>query len=87
MKKIIISMAVMAMFAVMPASAQGIAFGVKGGVNFTKMSIDNDAVDCEAQVQHRTGFCHLVLLINQENRQPSLSTTTKTNGPYEKDDE
>ena len=50
MKKIIISMVVMAMFAVMPASAQGIAFGVKGGVNFTKMSIDNDAVDCEAGV-------------------------------------
>lgn len=34
MKKIIISMVVMAMFAVMPASAQGIAFGVKGGWNF-----------------------------------------------------
>ena len=50
MKKTIISMVVMAMFAVMPANAQGIAFGVKGGVNFTKMSIDDDAVKSEAGV-------------------------------------
>ena len=48
MKKTIISMVVMAMFAVMPANAQGIAFGVKGGVNFTKMSIDDDAVKSES---------------------------------------
>ena len=47
MKKTIVSMVVMAMFAVMPANAQGIAFGVKGGVNGTKMSIDNDAVKSE----------------------------------------
>jgi len=38
------------MFAVMPASAQGIAFGVKGGMNISKMSIDNDAVECESGV-------------------------------------
>ena len=50
MKKSIISMVVMAMFAVMPANAQGIAFGVKGGVNFTKMSIDDDAVKSESGV-------------------------------------
>ena len=50
MKKTIVSMVVMAMFTVMPASAQGIAFGVKGGVNGTKMSIDNDAVKCESGV-------------------------------------
>lgn len=50
MKKNIISMVVMAMFAVMPANAQGIAFGVKGGVNFTKMSIDDDAVKSESGV-------------------------------------
>ena len=50
MKKTIISMVVMALFAVMPASAQGIAFGVKGGANITKMSIDNDAIDCDAGV-------------------------------------
>lgn len=50
MKKTIISMVVMAMFAVMPASAQGIAFGVKGGINGTKMSIDNDAVKSEAGI-------------------------------------
>lgn len=41
---------VMAFMAVVPASAQGIAFGVKGGVNFTKMSIDDDAVKCESGV-------------------------------------
>lgn len=43
-------MVVMAMFAVMPVSAQGIAFGVKGGVNITKMSIDDDAIKSEAGV-------------------------------------
>lgn len=41
---------VMAFMAVIPASAQGVAFGVKGGVNFTKMSIDNDAVKSESGV-------------------------------------
>ena len=50
MKKTIITMVVMALFAVMPSSAQGIAFGVKGGANITKMSIDNDAIDCDAGV-------------------------------------
>ena len=50
MKRTIISMVVMAMFAVMPASAQGIAFGVKGGASITKMSIDNDAIECESGV-------------------------------------
>jgi hypothetical protein len=40
----------MAMFAVMPANAQGVAFGLKGGVNFTKMSIDDDAVKSESGV-------------------------------------
>ena len=50
MKKSVISLVVMAMFAVMPASAQGIAFGVKGGANITKMSLDNDAIDCDAGV-------------------------------------
>ena len=50
MKKTIVSMVVMAMFAVMSANAQGIAFGVKGGVNGTKMSIDNDAVKSESGI-------------------------------------
>ena len=50
MKKTIITMVVMAMFAVMPANAQGVAFGLKGGVNFTKMSIDDDAVKSESGV-------------------------------------
>ena len=48
--KFISAVIVMAFMAVAPASAQGIAFGVKGGVNFTKMSIDNDAVDSKSGV-------------------------------------
>ena len=48
--KFISAVIVMAFMAVSPASAQGIQFGVKGGVNFTKMSIDNDAVKCESGV-------------------------------------
>ena len=48
--KFISAVIVMAFMAVAPASAQGIQFGVKGGVNFTKMSIDNDAVKCESGV-------------------------------------
>ena len=48
--KFISAVIVMAFMAVTPASAQGIQFGVKGGVNFTKMSIDNDAVKCESGV-------------------------------------
>ena len=50
MKKAIISMAVMALFAVIPASAQGVAFGVKGGANITKMNIDDNAVKSESGV-------------------------------------
>jgi hypothetical protein len=50
MKKTIVSMFVMAMFAVIPASAQGIAFGVKGGINGTKMSIDDDDVKSESGI-------------------------------------
>ena len=48
--KFISAVIVMAFMAVAPASAQGIQFGVKGGVNFTKMSIDNDAVKSESGV-------------------------------------
>ena len=48
--KFISAVIVMAFMAVVPASAQGIAFGVKGGVNFTKMSLDNDAVDSKSGV-------------------------------------
>ena len=48
--KFISAVIVMAFIAVVPASAQGIAFGVKGGVNFTKMSLDNDAVDSKSGV-------------------------------------
>ena len=48
--KFISAVIVMAFMTVVPASAQGIAFGVKGGVNFTKMSLDNDAVDSKSGV-------------------------------------
>ncbi|MBR2097114.1 MAG: PorT family protein [Prevotella sp.] len=41
---------VMAFIAAIPASAQGVQFGVKGGVNFTKMSLDNDAVETKSGV-------------------------------------
>ena len=41
---------VMAFIAAIPASAQGVQFGVKGGVNFTKMSIDNDLLDSKSGV-------------------------------------
>jgi hypothetical protein len=41
---------VMVFIAAIPASAQGVQFGVKGGVNFTKMSLDNDAVETKSGV-------------------------------------
>ena len=53
---------VMAFMAVIPASAQGVAFGVKGGVNFTKMSIDNDAVKSESDVELMGDRYYLFLL-------------------------
>ena len=40
MKKLFVSIIVMAFFAVIPASAQGIYFGVKGGVNNSKFNLD-----------------------------------------------
>jgi len=41
MRKIFVSIIVMALFAVIPASAQGIYFGVKGGVNNSKFNLDD----------------------------------------------
>lgn len=50
-KRVFVSAVIlMAFMAVVPASAQGIAFGVKGGVNGTKMSIDDDAVKSESGI-------------------------------------
>ena len=46
---------VMAFMVAIPASAQGVQFGVKGGVNFTKMSLDNDAVDTKSGVGFYAG--------------------------------
>ena len=42
MKKFLVSLAVMACIAVLPASAQGISFGVKGGVTRANMTFDRD---------------------------------------------
>ena len=44
MKKFFGTLFVMALFATMSASAQGIYFGVKGGLNSTKMSLDYEDV-------------------------------------------
>lgn len=46
---------VMAFMVAIPASAQGVQFGVKGGVNFTKLSLDNDAVDIKSGVGFYAG--------------------------------
>ena len=48
MKKIFGLFIVMAMFATVPTSAQGIYFGVKGGLNNTKLAVDLDGVDSES---------------------------------------
>lgn len=49
-RKFVSAVILMAFMAVVPACAQGIAFGVKGGVNGTKMSIDDDAVKSESGI-------------------------------------
>ena len=46
---------VMAFMVAIPASAQGVQFGVKGGVNFTKLSLDNDAVDIKSGIGFYAG--------------------------------
>ena len=47
MKKFFVLMVVMAVTAVMPASAQGVKFGVKGGLNNTEMKFDESVFDAE----------------------------------------
>ena len=47
MKKFFVLMVVMAVTAVMPASAQGVKFGVKGGLNNTEMKLDESVFDAE----------------------------------------
>ena len=47
MKKFFVLMVVMAVTAVMPASAQGVKIGVKGGLNNTEMKFDESVFDAE----------------------------------------
>ena len=47
MKKFFVLMVIMAVTAVMPASAQGVKFGVKGGLNNTEMKFDESVFDAE----------------------------------------
>lgn len=51
MRKIISALAVMALMAAMPASAQKVAFGVKGGINRSSMKFDKDIL-----TKDRTGW-------------------------------
>ena len=45
MKKFLSSLVLLAMLAVMPANAQSVKFGVKGGLNVSSMSFDKDVID------------------------------------------
>ena len=47
MKKFLSSLVLLAMLAVIPASAQSVKFGVKGGLNVSSMSFDKDVIDSE----------------------------------------
>ena len=44
MKKFLSSLVLLAMLAVMPANAQSVKFGVKGGLNVSSMSFDKDVI-------------------------------------------
>ena len=48
MKKFFCLFVVMAFFAIVPTSAQGIYFGVKGGVNNSKLAVDLEGVECKS---------------------------------------
>ena len=50
MKKFLSSLVLLAMLAAMPASAQSVKFGVKGGLNVSSMSFDKDVVDSKNRV-------------------------------------
>lgn len=50
--KRIVSLVVLAVAMAMTVQAQGIKFGVKGGLNITKMSVSKDVIDADNQ----TGF-------------------------------
>ena len=55
MKKFFVLMVVMAVTAVMPASAQGVKFGVKGGLNNTEMKFDESVFDAENRLVPLSG--------------------------------
>ena len=50
MKKLLGLFFVMALLAAMPANAKGIHFGVKGGLNSTKLSLDYETVKSEGEL-------------------------------------
>ncbi len=50
MKKVFFTLAVMAIMAVVPASAQSVKFGVKGGINNTKLSLDIDELKAKSKM-------------------------------------
>ena len=47
MKKFLSSLVLLTVLAVMPASAQSVKFGVKGGLNVSSMSFDKDVIKSE----------------------------------------
>ena len=50
MKKLLSLLVLLTVLAVMPASAQSVKFGVKGGLNVSSMSFDKDVVDSKNRV-------------------------------------
>ena len=50
MKKFLSSLVLLTVLSVMPASAQGFKFGVKGGMNVSNMSFDKDVIDSKNRV-------------------------------------
>ena len=50
MKKFLSSLVLLTVLAVMPAGAQSVKFGVKGGMNVSSMSFDKDVIDSENRV-------------------------------------
>ena len=61
MKKII-SLVVLVAAVTMTAQAQGVKFGVKGGLNITKMSISKDVADADNQTGFYVGSVWISLL-------------------------
>ena len=50
MKKFLSSLVLLTVLAVVPANAQGLKFGLKGGMNVSNMSFDKDVIDSKNRV-------------------------------------